>query len=454
MRNRLLVGFILFAFIATALLVIPIGITLESHESSNTLSTLKRDTSALSALLTDALNHNDLARAVALADSYAKSTKRQVLVVDRGVVLVATRTSQTHDGDLIKIANSVRLRELAGQTKGNASEGPQFYVAILLSHVATGATPDHDVLVVTYPVKVNNQQIHRDWTELVLYGLVMLALACFFGLFVSSSLVKPLRRIGTAVEAIGSGSLDVRAPVTGGPPELRRLAESINSTAVRLINLLQAQRVFVQDASHQLRTPLTALQLHLENLQHGEGQPGTDLAAVIAEVNRLSRLVDSLLVLARAESTSPDLVTVDLHEAALERVEVWRPLADELQISLVASVPPSAVVLATPGALEQILDNLLSNAFDATPPGGLVSVESSVSDDSVELHVLDTGPGLSPADRALALQRFWRGRSNANEGTGLGLAIVDQLTRLCGGSVELREAASGGVDATVSLRRG
>jgi signal transduction histidine kinase len=355
---------------------------------------------------------------------------------------------------LIRLADSVRLGELAGQTKGNNSEGPQFYVAILLSHVATGGAPDHDVLVVTFPVQVNNQQIHRDWTELVIYGLVMLALACLFGLFVSGSLVKPLRRIGSAVEAIGGGSLEVRAPVTGGPPELRRLAESINSTAVRLINLLQAQRVFVQDASHQLRTPLTALQLRLENLQHGEGPPDAELGAAIAEVSRLSRLVDSLLVLARAESTSPDLVVVDLHQAALERVEVWRPLADEMQIGLASSVPEGVVALATPGAIEQVLDNLLSNAFDATPPGGLVRVESSVTDDGVELHVLDTGTGLSPAERSLALQRFWRGRGNPNEGTGLGLAIVDQLTRLCGGSVELREAASGGLDATVSLRRG
>ncbi|HEY5120229.1 MAG TPA: hypothetical protein VII84_01515, partial [Acidimicrobiales bacterium] len=102
MRNRLLVGFILFAFIATALLVIPIGVTLETHENSNTLGTLKRDTTALSTLLTDALNHNDLTRAIKLSDSYARSTKRQVLVVDSNAVLIATRASQSHDAKLLK----------------------------------------------------------------------------------------------------------------------------------------------------------------------------------------------------------------------------------------------------------------------------------------------------------------------------------------------------------------
>jgi signal transduction histidine kinase len=105
-------------------------------------------------------------------------------------------------------------------------------------------------------------------------------------------------------------------------------------------------------------------------------------------------------------------------------------------------------------ALDQILDNLLSNAFDATPAWGRVTIEASLSGGGVELHVADSGPGLDPAERALALQRFWRGRSNANEGTGLGLAIVDQLVRLSGGSIELRQASGGGLDAVVSLRRG
>jgi signal transduction histidine kinase len=454
-RNRLLVGFILFAFIATALLVVPLGLTLQAHESSDTLTILRRDTSALSSLLTDALNHHDLQRAVELAESYSRATGRQILVADGNKFLVATRKSQEQDRTLMKIADSLRQKKLVGTTRGNVREGPQYYVAVLLRHVCSRvASGKRPVLILTSAVNVANARIRSNWTKLLLYGLLMLFLACLFGVIVSNSLVRPLRRIGLAVEEIGNGSLESRAPVTDGPRELRRLADSINSTASRLINLLEVQRGFVEDASHQLRTPLTALQLHLENLQRGEQMSsGEDLRAVLAEVGRLNRLVDSLLALARNESASADVTSVNVHDAVLERADVWRPLADELDLRLETSVGSADRGVAGEGVLEQVLDNLLSNAFDATPSGGRISIESRLNEDTVELHVIDNGPGLSASERALALQRFWRKRDNNSAGAGLGLAIVDQLVRLSGGSFELREAPEGGLDATVILRR-
>ena len=433
----------------------PLGLTLQAHEGSNTLTTLKRDTSALSGLLTDALNHNDLSRAVELADSYSRSTGRQILVVDGGQFLVTTRKSQEKDPTLMRVAATLRQKKLIGSTRGNAKEGPQYYVAVLLrhakSHVSSGKRP---ILILTSAVNVANAKIRSNWTKLVLYGLFMLFLACLFGFVVSNSLVRPLRRIGLAVEEIGNGLLESRAPVTVGPRELRRLADSINLTASRLINLLEVQRGFVEDASHQLRTPLTALQLHLENLQRGEQMSsGEDLNAVLAEVGRLNRLVDSLLALARNESTSPNVTLVNVHDAVLERAEVWRPLADELDLRLETSVGPADRGVVAEGVLEQVLDNLLSNAFDATPSGGHISIESHLNEESVELHVIDNGPGLSEGERELALQRFWRKRDNNSAGAGLGLAIVDQLVRLSGGTFELREATHGGLDATITLRR-
>jgi signal transduction histidine kinase len=282
---------------------------------------------------------------------------------------------------------------------------------------------------------------------------MMLVLAAVFGFFISNSLTRPLRRIGTAVDAIGKGQLEVRAPVTTGPLELRQLAESINATSSRLIDLLEVQRSFVEDASHQLRTPLTALQLHLENLQYAEQRPTSEeFALVLAEVGRLNRLVESLLELARNESRNPVLDEVDLSDVAVGRVAFWRPLAVEHGLQLAATTRDKIRVFAIPGVLEQVVDNLLSNAFDATPAGGLIQVTVSKMGSTGVLHVIDTGPGLDATDRQLALRRFWRGRRSDVEGSGLGLAIVDQLLRLSGGSIELREAPGGGVDATVLLR--
>lgn len=455
MRIRLLVGFILFALIATALLIVPIGLTLEVHESTTALDTLKRDTKALSTLLSDPLRHGNFVRATKLAKSYAYSTGRQILVVDDKGVLIATRAAQARDRTLLKVATSARRGESSGQTVGNKLEGSQFFVAVpLTSAVGGNENIDHVVLVVTDAVVLNNSQIHKDWRNLILFALLMLSVAFLFGLIISGSLVRPLRRIGTAVEAIGNGALDVRAPSFEGPRELRRLAGAINSTTVRLVTLLRAQRAFVEDASHQLRTPLTALQLQLENLQvrNGPSSP-EDLDGALAEVARLNRLVNSLLVLARFEATTPELTIINVRDAVLERAKVWAAFADELDLQLETSVPPMLTGLAIAGAIEQILDNLLSNAFDATPEGGRITIEASLNGDAVEMHVIDNGQGLSVAERSLALGRFWRGRNNNEEGSGLGLAIVDQLTRLSGGSIELRETEGGGIDATVQLRR-
>jgi signal transduction histidine kinase len=451
MRRRLLAGFLLFAVIATALLVVPIGVTLQAHESSNTLRVLRRDTGALSVLLTDALNHDSVARASQLSQSYALATGRQVLVVANSVVILASDRRQSGDTRLIDIADSTGAGGKSGTSRATSHDDSQYYVAAKLTRVTTF---QNAVLVVTSPVKVTNDRIHEEWKDLVLYGLLVLVLACFFGIVISGSLVRPLRRIGRDVEAVGNGELDVRVDETTGPNELRALARVINATSARLITLLESQRAFVEDASHQLRTPLTSLQLHLENLQAAEGVSNeNDLNNVLAEMNRLSRMVDSLLALARNESKTPVLIAVDVRELVVERADVWRALAAEMDLEIVIDAPEELRGLAVEDVLEQVLDNLLSNAFDATPPGGRVKIETFAVDDRIEIHVVDNGPGLGPAERELALRRFWRGRENQSEGTGLGLSIVAQLVQLSGGSIQLRDAPGGGLDATITLRR-
>jgi signal transduction histidine kinase len=447
MRRRLLAGFVLFAVLATALLVVPIGVTLEVHEGSNTLHGLRRDVRALSVLMTDALNHDDVKRAVVLTRSYTQTTGRQVLVVaTSGVILSSTKD---YHAQLISIADATGFAGKSGTSLDDDQDGPQYYAAVQLRGVRRF---DHAVLLMTSPVRVANNRIHDEWRDLVLYGLLMLALACGFGVVISGSLVRPLRRIAHDVEAVGHGELDVRVDETTGPPELRTLARAINATSARLITLLESQRAFVEDASHQLRTPLTSLQLHLENLQAVVGTSNeADLNYVLAEMNRLSRMVDSLLALARNESKSPVLVSIDVHDIVVERAEVWRALAAEVDLELVVDAPETLRALAVEDVLEQVLDNLLSNAFDATPRGGKVEIRARETDLKVQIDVIDSGPGLGPAEREMAVRRFWRGRKNQSEGTGLGLAIVAQLTKLSGGSIELREAEGGGLDARVTL---
>ncbi|HXY44089.1 MAG TPA: HAMP domain-containing sensor histidine kinase [Acidimicrobiales bacterium] len=457
MRGRLLGAFLAFAVVVTVALEVPLGLSMQTRQQSSTISALRRDGTSLSVLLSDALDHDELDRAVALASRYAGATGRQVVVIQNGAVLLTSGSGATRsarDPALAKALKRARSRTVSGETSGDPN-GSLLYVALPLR--AEGhASRVTQVLLVTLPAGVVNSEIRHGWLKLGVLGLIVLLGATVLALAISASLIRPLRRIEAAVDAIGGGSLEVRAPDNSGPAELRRLAGAINSTAERLIRLLEAQRSFAADASHQLRTPLTALRLRLENLQPLDGSAGSrDVTAALAELARLSRLVEALLTLARGDGEQPVLVPVDVGGVVRERLEVWRPLADEQQLELDASVDSNASclsVLAWPEALEQVLDNLLANAFEATPRGGRVRIEVHHRDTIVEIHVIDNGPGLAPAERERAFDRFWRGRTSGHEGAGLGLAIVEQLVRASGGSAALQAAGNGGIDATIRLQ--
>ena len=301
-------------------------------------------------------------------------------------------------------------------------------------------------------------RIRRDWIDLALFGAVMLTVAAAVGTLLAGSLTRRLAGIEAAVAAFGAGRLSERAPEGGGPAELRALGDTVNEMADRLEELLRTQRTFVADASHQLRTPLTALRLRLENLEDDlDSEQGQDLAPALAEADRLSRVVDGLLSLARTEGTRPVRQPVDVGAALSERVDAWSALAEERHVRLsddlaVAAGPrPALTALACAGHIEQVLDNLLSNALDATPAGGSVSLGAERLDGTIEIHVVDTGPGMTASDRARAFDRFWRPEGARHEGSGLGLAIVAQLVRVSGGTTWLDEADGGGVDAVVRL---
>jgi signal transduction histidine kinase len=286
----------------------------------------------------------------------------------------------------------------------------------------------------------------------------VLAVATALGTILARSLTRPLDGIEAAVAAVGAGQLSERAPIARGPSELKALGETVNEMADRLEELVHTQRAFLADASHQLRTPLTALRLRLENLEETlETHQRPDLTAALAEADRLSRIVDGLLSLARAEGgVRPPREAVDVGATLRDRAEAWTALAEERQVTLES--PPAATpliqplrVLACEGHLEQVLDNLLANALEATPAGGKVSMDAVRVGDRVEVHVVDTGPGMSPTDRTRAFDRFWRPEGATYGGTGLGLAIVAQLTRMSGGTAWLDASSDGGVDAVVRL---
>ena len=204
-------------------------------------------------------------------------------------------------------------------------------------------------------------------------------------------------------------------------------------------------------ARHQLRTPLTALRLRLENLAREEGTRSDELEPAIVEVERLSSLVDGLLTLARADRATSEPVALDVGASIAERVEAWSALASEQAVRLSAQVEGRPFASVTAGRIEQVLDNLLANALEVSPAGSSVDVAAARSGAWVEITVRDRGPGMTAGEIGRAFDRFWR-RGGGDGGFGLGLTIVDRLVRADGGEVALRPRPDGGLEAIVRLQ--
>jgi len=295
------------------------------------------------------------------------------------------------------------------------------------------------------------------WVILGTISVLAMIAAALLAFGLARWVSRPLKGLDAAARRLADGDLAIRTVVGSGPPELRRLGTTFNTMAGRLEALVHGNRAVIADVSHQLRTPLAALRLRLDLLAADAAQSdpatGHELAGALEELARLSRLVDGLLAVARAENVVPVPVVIDVAEVARERVVAWHPVADDRSIALTATTVggagyTGASVLAWMGEghLEQILDNLIANALEALSPGQRVTVITAATPTGARITVRDHGPGMSAEERERAFLRFTT--SNPN-GTGLGLAIVHRLVTANGGTAGLAETPGGGL--TVSL---
>ncbi|MGI3226876.1 HAMP domain-containing sensor histidine kinase [Streptomyces sp. GTA36] len=288
------------------------------------------------------------------------------------------------------------------------------------------------------------------WGWSAAIGIAGLAASALLSVSLARWVSRPLSTLDASARRLGEGVLDERADVGPGPPEVRRLAATFNTMAARTEALVHGHRAVIADVSHQLRTPLTALRLRLDVLAAGaEGDTAAELGAAQEEIARLSRLVDGLLAVARAEQTTPRPTAVGVDEVVAERVAAWSPVAEERDIRLTAvSEEPALTVALGAGHLEQILDNLIANAVDAVPEGGSITLDRGTVGDAVRVFVRDDGPGMTEEAKAVAFRRF--GNPQAR-GAGLGLAIVHRLVTVNGGTARLEDTPGGGLTVVLDL---
>ena len=287
---------------------------------------------------------------------------------------------------------------------------------------------------------------------LAVIGLGGLLAGLLIAFALSASFGRPLTRLAAAARRLGEGDLSVRAGNVRGAREIEQLAVSFDDMAERMEDAMRAQREFVANASHQLRTPLTGMKLRLEGAAAAapSDEVRKQLEAAEHEVDRLSKIVDGLLSDAEGMEKPEERRTAfaDVGAAVRQAVSRWEAKASQSNTTLEAR-GLGAVAAADPDDIDQILDNLIDNAILYAP--GRVTVTSGQIRGWVFLVVEDVGPGIAPEDRDLVVERFHRGRGAAGEGSGLGLAIVRELAERWGGQVSLKSKLGTGTRVEVTL---
>ena len=301
---------------------------------------------------------------------------------------------------------------------------------------------------VTQDLAAVHDRIRRGVLALIAIGAFALVLGLALAWFLAGSLSRPLRNLAATARRVEAGDLEARAEVTGAT-EQREVSAAFNDMAERLGIVLAAQREFVANASHQLRTPLTGLRLRLESARGkagGEAEP--ELEAAELEVERLARLLSSLLTLAREGDKPGTARPVSLAHAAERAYERWAPAAEREGRELELVGGGDATIAASEEDVAILLDNLIENALRYSPKR--VELDWGRDGEEAWLAVLDEGPGLAPGEETSLFDRFARGSAGRERpGTGLGLAIVETLARRWRGSASLANRLEGGTRAEV-----
>ncbi|GAA2200124.1 HAMP domain-containing sensor histidine kinase [Streptomyces bangladeshensis] len=322
--------------------------------------------------------------------------------------------------------------------------------------VASPVIRDGDVVAVVVtdsPTGQLRSRILRGWLFIGAGEIAAMLLAVGAALRLTGWVLKPVRVLDATTHDIATGRLKSRVAVAGGPPELRRLARSFNEMADNVEAVLEQQRAFVADASHQLRNPLAALLLRIELLALELPEDNEEIASVRTEGKRLAHVLDDLLDLALAEHAEADLRLTDIGALAEERVAAWAPAARTKGVRLTGDCPPTTA-WADPIALSSALDAVIDNAVKFTPEGGTVEIAVAVDGDTTTVVVTDTGPGLTDEELERVGDRFWRsGRHQNVKGSGLGLSITRALLAAGGGSIDYAHHEPQGLRVTVRLPR-
>ena len=413
--------------------------------------------------LDDQIDRDLDTRLVQLAALAAEEQDPERVLAESGVEVAQVYGD---DGRLLASTPAVAGARLldAGQVRGAAREGLQVERADTPAGAArlrAGDARSSDgrplVVVAGEDLARRDGALERLRELLFIGGPLALLLATYAGYQVARAALRPVDRMRVRAERITERDTTERLPVPSTRDEIEALGHTLNDLLARLDAALVRERRLLSDASHELRTPLAVLRTEVQLALRGERDPGELRAALESagqEAERLSRLADDLLVLARADQgrlpvRGEPLDAGELLDAAARRSAGAARAAGRSVVPDTDS-GPGVVVVADPDRAAQALDNLIANAL--AHGDGLVTIGARKVEQRVELHVTDQGEGFPDELLERAFDRFSRGdAARSGEGTGLGLAIVAAIADAHGGDVGARSPPAGGADVWISL---
>ena len=436
--------------LAVVALEVPLASSVADRIDAEVRSQARGQADVVAATVADLLGPGDRRERDRLVDVAAANVRGRVIVVDASGDLLAdsegTPPGRAY-GDRPELAAALGGR--ADQRERRSDTLGETLLLTSIPIIAEGRTAG--AVRVSQAVDAVDRAIWRSVGGLILIGLLVIGLGLLAGSVVAGQVARPMRRLDDAARRVAEGDLSARAQVEGSA-EQRSLSGTFNDMTARLERLVRSQRDFVADASHQLRTPVTGLRLRVEAARADtrDERVAEELDAALAELDRLTHIIEELLELSQAGERSAAGERIALAELAARAAQRWTALAAGKEQRLRAAAGPSAAAWLSRADADRILDALVENAIRYSPP----ATEIEVAAVAHGVEVRDRGPGLAAGEEEQVFERFHRGgegRRAGAEGSGLGLPIARELARTWGGDVTLRAREGGGTIAELRL---
>ena len=454
LRTRLVASFAYVLLVVIVALTVPLAIVMRDRARSELEALARTNAQTIAAFLNgDTLDDapGDRRRLTQDVQRYAAEVGSRIVVLDASGTVLADSAGEDVGEQFAtpgrpEVARALRS-EVTAVVRRSDEEG---------GDIAVAAAPviDEGELVgavrISRDVRTVGENVGRATAAIVAVALAGLIAGLVLAVAIARSLARPLSGLATAARRLGAGELSTRAGKLEGGTEVDELAGSFDQMAGRVERTVRAQREFVANASHQLRTPLTGIKLRLEAAiaETPDDAVRDQLLAADKEVDRLALIIERLLTMA-GEIEEGRVPHADLGDAAARAVQRWHERAAHASTTLRNGADGAAPVraVADPEDLDQVLDVLLDNALIHAP--GRVEVTVSADRERATVSVADHGPGISAEEVARVTERFFRGRGAPAGGSGLGLAIARELAERWGGGIEVRQGATGGTRVDV-----